>query len=65
MFLAVLGLLVSSCGGGSSSGGGGGKQEFTGVTFASKTVTFDGEMHQLDEVSGNIPENTNISYQGR
>lgn len=40
------------------------KLDFTGVTFASATYTYDGNHHILNEVSG-APADTNITYTGR
>ena len=49
-------------------GGGGGTSdetpalsEFTGITFESKTVTYDGDEHEL-LVEGNLPAGTNVQY---
>ncbi len=37
------------------------KQEITGVTFADKTVTYNGEEHKV-EISGTLPEGVSVEY---
>ena len=69
----LFGLFLSSCGEESSSNTSepssttsidDSKLNFTGVTFASESVVYDGNSHILNEVSG-APENTTINYVGR
>ncbi len=50
-----------ACGGGGGSSDGSQSLEFTGVTFESQTVNYDGYEHEL-LVEGNVPEGTNIQY---
>lgn len=66
LFVACLGLFLSSCGGGSGSNSGGNpsKENFTGVSFESASYVYDGQPHILGEVTG-APENTTITYTGR
>lgn len=69
----LFGLFLSSCGGEPSSNpsepndttnNDDSKLNFTGVSFASESVVYDGNSHILNEVSG-APENTSINYVGR
>ena len=69
----LFGLFLSSCGEESSSNTSepssttsidDSKLNFTGVTFDSESVVYDGNSHILNEVSG-APENTTINYVGR
>ncbi len=69
----LFGLFLSSCGEESSSSVpepnsttsiDDSKLNFTGVTFDSESVVYDGNSHILNEVSG-APENTTINYVGR
>ena len=57
--------LVACGGGGSGSGDGGSGSpallEFSGVTFDSKTVNYDGYEHEL-LVSGDLPSGTEVQY---
>ncbi len=55
-----------SQGGGSQSGGSQGepsKKDITGVTFESKTFTYDGQQHELT-VSGDVPSDVTVTYTG-
>ena len=36
-------------------------KEISGITFADKTVTYDGQTHSL-EISGTLPEGVNLEY---
>ena len=77
---ALLGMFLTSCGGGgggettsespsttsttSTTTSETKKEDFTGVTFESASVVYDGQGHILDEVKG-APEGTTITYTGR
>ncbi len=39
------------------------KQNFTGITFDSQTVTYDGNLHEL-KINGTLPEGATVSYIG-
>ena len=39
------------------------KQNFTGITFDSQTVTYDGNLHEL-KINGTLPEGATVSYSG-
>lgn len=53
---------MTSCGGGGNTPK---EQEFTNVYFDNTDVVYDGKEHILSEVRGDIPEGTNITYEGR
>lgn len=61
-FVALLGAALSSCTPTNETTEP--NKDFTNVAFNDQTVDYDGNEHILDEVS-NVPEGTNIVYQGR
>ena len=48
-------------GGGTEQGGESADKTITGVTFADKTVTYDGEEHEI-VVSGTVPQGVTVAY---
>lgn len=61
LFTLVCGLMIfAACG---EEGGSDDLKTITGITFADKTVTYDGTEHEIT-VSGTLPEGVTVAYTG-
>lgn len=63
ILLAACSLLVCACGDGHSAEPPTGSLTFDGATLNDAEFTYDGQSHSL-EVSGTLPQNTEITYTG-
>lgn len=60
-FVLALALALTFVACGDTSESAPSKENFTGITFESQTVNYDGELHEII-VGGNVPEGTSITY---